>query len=134
MLSSQSGSACSVDHPRESNRRTQAKQRRIFCYADFVPLKTCVVRFADGAGVNHETEVQAESLFEAAALALRGFGADDWSAEGIHWTGVLEVIVQQPAVKHKILLDKFHAFLNGKGGSPREITTRQKLNQIMDRK
>ena len=99
-----------------------------------MPQKTCVVRFADREGVHHEVEVQAESLFEAAALALRGFGADDWSAEGVHWTGVLEIVVQPPAVKHKVLLEKFHAFLNGKGGSPRDVTTRQKLNEIMYRK
>jgi hypothetical protein len=97
-----------------------------------VPLRTCRVSFTDTDGVNHEVEVQAESVFEAAAIALRGFRDDDWSAEGSHWTGALDIVVQQPAVTHKLLVEKFHAFLKAQGGSPREITRRQKLNRILD--
>jgi len=90
--------------------------------------------FTDSDGVNHEVSVQADSLFEAAALALRGFRDDSWSAEGSHWTGALDIVVQQQAVTHKVSLEKFHAFLEGKGGSPRDVTRRQKLNQILDGK
>ena len=36
-------------------------------------MAACVVSFVDTDGIRHTVEVEAESLFEAAALALRTF-------------------------------------------------------------
>jgi hypothetical protein len=45
-----------------------------------VPLQCCRVTFTDKQGIEHQVEVQAESVFEAAALALRSFRRDNWTA------------------------------------------------------
>jgi hypothetical protein len=85
-------------------------------------------------GVEHSVEVQAGSVYEATCLALVTFRQHDWSAEGSDWTGVLTVKVKQPDIKHKLRLEKFRDFLQAKSGSPREITQRQKLNEILNGK
>jgi hypothetical protein len=38
-----------------------------------VGIRSCTVSFEDGAGIRHTVQVTAESVFEAAALALRAF-------------------------------------------------------------
>jgi hypothetical protein len=40
-------------------------------------MKPCVVSFVDSEGLRHSVEVQAESLYEAAALALKVFCSHD---------------------------------------------------------
>jgi hypothetical protein len=42
--------------------------------------------------------------------------------------------VQPPAIRHKIVLEKLYRFFEGTGGSPRDISAREKLRQIMDGK
>jgi hypothetical protein len=45
-------------------------------------LRTCRVSFQDAAGIAHSVEVTAQSLFEAAALAIKAFRAADWMESG----------------------------------------------------
>src|SRR5438046_1020081 len=40
--------------------------------------KRCRVGFQDTDGVRHQTEVEAESLYEAAALGLKALKTSDW--------------------------------------------------------
>ena len=41
-------------------------------------IRVCSVSFTDHRGVRHSVEVQAESLFEAAVLAIQIFRQDPW--------------------------------------------------------
>jgi hypothetical protein len=40
--------------------------------------RTCVVSFVDSGGIRHSVEVAAESLYEAAALAVNEFRQHPW--------------------------------------------------------
>jgi hypothetical protein len=40
--------------------------------------RTCVVSFVDSDGIRHSVEVAAESLYEAAALAVKEFRRHTW--------------------------------------------------------
>lgn len=46
-----------------------------------MPPKRCAVSFVDENGIEHTTEVFADSVYEAAALALRAFHADSFVHE-----------------------------------------------------
>jgi hypothetical protein len=94
-------------------------------------VKRCRVSFLDKSGVQHEVEVEGESVYEAAALALLHFRKHDWSAKESHWTGALLVAVQQPAIMHRVDLDKLHSFAAGHGSSPKDILARQKVRAIL---
>jgi hypothetical protein len=43
-----------------------------------MPPRACWVTVTDSRGVRHAVEVIAESIYEAAVLALAAFRADDW--------------------------------------------------------
>jgi hypothetical protein len=99
-----------------------------------VPVKRCRVSFLDQSGVQHEVEVEGESVYEAAALALLFFRKHDWSAEQSHWTGALQVAVQQPAIVHRVNIDQLHSFASSHGSSPKDIIARQKIRAILEGK
>ncbi len=45
-------------------------------------LRTCRVSFQDAEGIAHSVEVTAQSLFEAAVLAIKAFRAAEWMESG----------------------------------------------------
>lgn len=97
-----------------------------------MPVKTCIVTFTGPDDVQHQTEVQAESVFEAAAMALRQFREDTWSAEASHWTGLLEMRVKQPEVRHRVMLSKFQKFVEAQGGTLRQQSLRDRVKAILN--
>src|SRR4051812_35664945 len=102
-----------------------------YCYAVAMPVKTCVVTFVGPDDVEHRTEVQAESVYEAAAMALSQFREDHWSAEASHLTGLLKMVIKQPEVEHRVLLEKFYKFVEQNGGTLRQRTLRDKVKRIL---
>jgi hypothetical protein len=62
-------------------------------FGDTGQSRECVVSFRDREGVEHVAEVTAESLFEAAALALNQFRGAEWSREPSRDPGTLRVEV-----------------------------------------
>jgi hypothetical protein len=88
--------------------------------------KKCLVSFRDPDGVEHVAEVAAESVFEAAALALKQFRRRDWSREASFETGVLRVEVFETSV-FSILISDLETWLKKSGGSPREMTMRNNI-------
>ena len=76
-----------------------------------VPARVCVLAFTDSSGIRHSVEVAAESLYEAAALALKAFCAanlvDDLSPGR---ATILTIAVKSPATEHAVLCI---AFSNG---------------------
>lgn len=97
-----------------------------------MPVKTCIVTFTGPDDVVHRVEVSAESVYEAAALALRQFRDNTWSAEASHWTGLLEMTVKAPEVKHRVFLEKFQKFAEAKGGTLRQQSLRDRVKKILD--
>src|ERR1022692_3490878 len=65
--------------------------------------RTCVVSFVDSTGIRHSIEVVAESLYEAAALAVREFRSHPW-VDGVEPGAVtpLRISVKPPATTHEV--------------------------------
>src|SRR5262244_3731648 len=89
--------------------------------------KKCVVTFRDRSGVDHAVIVNAESLFEAAVVALQQFRQDDWSRQDTLEVGSLRIEVWEQPTLYRIEVAKLEAWLKRSGGSPREVVLRDKL-------
>jgi hypothetical protein len=51
-----------------------------------VTRRRCIVTLTDSLGIRHVAEVSADSVFEAAALAVQAFRQSQFSREG-RWLG-----------------------------------------------
>lgn len=88
--------------------------------------KKCFISFTDTDGVEHVAEVQAESIYEASALALKQFRRTAWSQEASFETGMLRIEVRESSF-FKVLVGDLEAWLRKGSGSPRERSMREKI-------
>jgi hypothetical protein len=95
-----------------------------------VNIRTCAVSFLDHRGIRHTVDVQAESLFEAAVLAIQHFRQDPW-LERVGPTTVLDVEVRQPATRHAVSLQQVERWLAGATPNPMEASKKAKLKMIL---
>ena len=93
-------------------------------------LRICSVSFLDHRGIRHAVDVQAESLFEAAVLAIQNFRQDPW-LERVGPATVLEVEVRQPATRHAVTLRQVERWLAGATPNPTEASKKAKLKMIL---
>ncbi len=93
--------------------------------------KKCYVTFTDTTGVEHVAEVQAESVFEAAALALKKFRRSDWSRESSFETGILRIEVRESSF-FNVLVSDLEQWLRKSGGSPREMSMRDNIRRKIE--
>jgi hypothetical protein len=96
-----------------------------------VVLRTCKVSVTDIKGVQHSTEVNAETLYEAIATALAAFQHDNWVGEIGQGFTTVTVAVQQPPVEHEVTMKDFVSWLRRQGRSPAEVILKQKLEKIL---
>ena len=68
-----------------------------------VPVRICEVSFKDHRGIRHGVDVQAETLHEAAVMAVAALRSDPW-IERVGPSTVLDVDVREPGTKHAISL------------------------------
>jgi hypothetical protein len=112
------------------DRRTKGEH---LCYAVLVPeLRTCRVSFQDTEGMAHSVEVAAQSLFEAAVLAIKAFRAAEWMQCGPGNATVLEVSVLRPVARHVIRLRELTAWLEANGRTPKEQANKQRLREMLE--
>jgi hypothetical protein len=95
-----------------------------------VALRVCAVSFSDARGIRHTVEVQAESLFEAAILAVRMFRGDPW-IEHVGPATMLEIEVREPAAKHAITMKQVERWLEGASTSPNEGVKKARLKTLL---
>jgi hypothetical protein len=95
-----------------------------------VPLKTCSVTLTDVSGVRHTAEVAAESLFEAAAMALAVLKKDGWT-NTIGPAARLEVEVREAVVKHTVTVTQIERWLQGATTSPNERVRKDRLRALL---
>lgn len=95
-----------------------------------MPVRICAVSFADVRGIRHTVEVQAESLFEAAILAVRTLRGDPW-IEHVGPATVLDIEVREPAAKHAITMHQVERWLAGSPTSPSEGAKKAKLKSLL---
>jgi hypothetical protein len=86
--------------------------------------------FADGRGIRHSVDVEAESLYEAAILGVRRFRKDPW-LEPIGDATVIDVEVREPATKHALSLNQIERWLSGVTTNPSEASKKAKLKMLL---
>ena len=91
--------------------------------------KTCTVSFRDSSGVRHAVDVGAETLYEAAVLALKAFREHDCApGPAAH----LSVEVKSPSVMHTLVAHAVEDWLNGGAKSPKEAIEKRRLKELLD--
>jgi hypothetical protein len=97
-----------------------------------VALKKCRVRFSDLHGTGQEVDVDAESLYEGVAKALSILQRNEWSAPSAFEARYCEVSVREPEVHRKVMLKQFEQWLERPGGSPKDLTLRKRIREILE--
>jgi len=87
----------------------------------------CIVSYIDSEGLRHTVEVDAESLYEAAVLAIRTFRQHD-CAPGP--SSSLEVEVRTSVI-HTITLRRIHQWLDIGARTPKEAVTKERLRGLL---
>ena len=92
-------------------------------------MATCVVSYLDISGIRHSVEVEAESLYEAAAMAVRAFRQHNCEPRGIQ---KLEVEIRS-SVTHTLTVNRFEEWLSGSCKSPRDAILKERLRELVKR-
>jgi hypothetical protein len=93
-------------------------------------VRTCIVSYSDLDGVKHSVEITAGSLFEAAIVGMNALKVPDWFNRS---TLQIEVRVKQPETVHTVTNAVLTAWLARKGRTPREMSLKARLNEMMKR-
>ncbi len=95
-----------------------------------MPTRVCDVSFKDIKGIRHSVEVHAESLYEAAVMAVTAFGKDPW-LEKIGPATVLDVEIREPATKHALSVQQVNRYLDGATTNPNEAVKKARLKMML---
>ena len=90
-------------------------------------MALCVVSFVDLDGVRHSVKVQAESLYEAAALGIRRFRDYGCTPEP---NTELEVEVRT-SITHTITRQKVERWVNSGTSSPKDMILKERLRTLL---
>ena len=90
-------------------------------------MATCVVSYLDTSGIRHSVEGDAQSLYEAAVLAIRVFREHDCEPREANR---LEIEVRT-AVVHTLTIRKIYDWLNGGAKTPKEAVTKERLRTLL---
>ena len=94
-------------------------------------VRSCRVTIQDMDGVTHTVEVTAATLYEAVAQGLAAIRGNDWVAGIAQGLNVVKVSVADVRVEHEVKLMDFTKWVDRTGGSPREISDRQRIRSIL---
>jgi hypothetical protein len=118
--------AISAPHPITApSHRRQIPQPRILSVHTWKRL--LFVSFVDLDGIRHSVEVNAESLYEAAALATRTFRQHN-CAPGLITKLDAEI---RSSVTHTVTLQKVQDWLDTGPRSPREFVLKERLRALL---
>ena len=93
-------------------------------------MKACRVSFRDPDGVRHQVDVNAESVYEAAVLALKVFKKSEW-IDSIGTGTRLDIEVFEPPVQHFIMYGQLTRWLDGRATSPAEVAKKRRLKEML---
>jgi hypothetical protein len=94
-------------------------------------VRSCCVTIQDVDGVSHTAEVTAATLYEAVALGLAAIRRNDWVAAIAQGLNAVKVSVSDVRVEHEVKLVDFTKWVDRTGGSPREVSDRQRIRAIL---
>jgi hypothetical protein len=96
-----------------------------------MPMRSCRVTVQDMDGVSHTVEVTAATLYEAVAQGLAAIRGNDWVAGIAQGLNAVKVSVAHVRVEHEVKLMDFTKWVDRTGGSPREMSDRQRIRAIL---
>lgn len=96
-----------------------------------MPVRSCRVTIQDMDGVSHTVEVTAATLYEAVAQGLAAIRGNDWVAGIAQGLNVVKVSVADVRVEHEVKLTDFTKWVDRTGGSPREMSDRQRIRSML---
>jgi len=96
-------------------------------------VKSCRVTIQDLDGVSHSVEVTAATLYEAVAQGIAAIRGNEWVSGIAQGMNVVKVSVANVRVQHEVRLQDFTKWLEKPGGSPREVSDRRKIRDILGR-
>ena len=103
------------------------------CYpGPAVPLRACTVSFIGPTGIRHSVELQAETLYEAAALGRSLLRKAEWG-EAMAQGTQLEVQVREPATTHTVSVAQLRRSCDGVAVSPDEVLRRKRVKEPLAR-
>jgi hypothetical protein len=94
-------------------------------------VKFCRVTVTDLEGITHTVQVTATTLYEAVALGLAAVRGHEWVAGIPEGPNTIRVSVTSMPVEHAVTVRDFTRWLERKGGSPREVTDRDRVRAIL---
>ena len=90
-------------------------------------MAKCFVSYLDLSGIRHQVEVEAGSLYEAAALAVRAFRDHDCEPGPL---SQLEIEIRT-SVTHTLTVKKLREWLNGGAKTPRDVVMKDRLRELI---
>ena len=91
-------------------------------------MPVCVVSYLDTEGIRHTVEVEADSLYEAAVMAMSVFSKHNCKFGDM---SKLEVEIRSSVV-HTVLVHKVQGWLNGAAKSPKEMVMKERLKALLE--
>lgn len=96
-----------------------------------MPLKTCIVTFTDLEGSRHSVEVVADSLFEAAALALKAMTLAEFIEPNPGTASRFEIQVRPPSVTHSVTVGQVRRWIESGSSDPRVAIKKARLAELL---
>lgn len=90
-------------------------------------MATCVVSYLDISGIRHTVEVEAESLYEAAALAVKAFRQHQCEPRGL---AKLDVEIRS-SITHTLTIKRLEEWLTASSRTPKDAVLKDRLRQIV---
>jgi hypothetical protein len=90
-------------------------------------MAKCFVSYLDLSGIRHQVEVEAGSLYEAAALAVKAFKEHDCEPGPL---SQLEIEIRT-SVTHTLTVKKLREWLDGGAKTPKEVVMKDRLRELM---
>ena len=95
-------------------------------------ISHCRVSYEDSDHVEHAIEVEAESLYEAVALAVAEFRQDEVNPSEPGIMAEFTVLVRRKPIEHKIRLKHVHDWAQPSvAGGPVAILKREKVRKFL---
>jgi hypothetical protein len=97
--------------------------------------RSCVVSFTDSGGIRHSIEVAAESLYEAAAMAIAEFRRNAWVDDlepGA--TTPIAIQVKPPATTHEVSVRQLEKWVGRTPKSPSDSMLKSRVRALLVRK
>ena len=96
-----------------------------------MPVRSCRVTIQDMDGISHTVEVTAATLYEAVAHGIVALRGNEWVAGIAQGLNVVKVSVADVRVEHEVRLMEFTKWLDRTGGTPREVSDRQRIRSML---